>query len=595
MAFLIFAGVIAIIFSFFLSGVLVLVLNKVGFANFFKIYYPSILLEALSNSYPYTYTSIGISLIFCFGVSVTLFFLAKQKESLFGEARFATDSEIRKTGLFGDKNNYVKRGILIGKYKDKFLKFGGQQFVALGAPTRSGKGVGIVIPNLLHWEESAVVQDIKQECFDYTSKYRAEKLDNKVFLFNPFSTRTHRYNPFTYINMADEENADSQLMDLANIIYPLGTDDTSKFFSQQAQNLFIGLCYLYKDLTMTNKGRLFVSSYNLEVEFNFFGILQLSKGFEVIDPDDKTKLAVGFEETYKLLDNLEILGKATKRRIGTYIQIDSPNTKSGVMSSFNAPLSAFEGEPETYNPAYEKWNLNALPLNLPYPFRRIPIPNAQSQLKTIIGLINKNEVTEIIHCGDADEEGQILIDEILEYAKTNKPILRCLINDITPKAIQKAMSSMQSNSNFKGLSESGFARSEADFIVGLNATRLYTLLNQRNGGQGVVSVGRVQTPILALIVNRELENKNHKSLEYFSINGDFCIQDSMIKAPLKLEKEERITEESQALNIKKLCEEQEASLTITKEEKKNIHHFLLTFWSYKQNALGFLVIHPIRF
>lgn len=344
MAFLVFAGVIAIVFSFFLSGALVLMLNKVGFANFFKIYYHSILLEALSNSYPYTYTSIGISLIFCFGVSVILFFLAKQKESLFGEARFATDSEIRKTGLFGDKKNYVKRGIIIGKYKEKFLKFGGQQFVALGAPTRSGKGVGIVIPNLLHWEESAVVQDIKQECFDYTSKYRAEKLGNEVFLFNPFSTRTHRYNPFTYINMADEENADSQLMDLANIIYPLGTDDTSKFFSQQAQNLFIGLCYLYKDLTMTNKGRLFVSSYNLEVEFNFFGILQLSKGFELIDPKDKIRLATGFEETYKLLDNLNILGKATKRRIGTYIQIDSANTKSGVMSSFNAPLSAFEGE-----------------------------------------------------------------------------------------------------------------------------------------------------------------------------------------------------------------------------------------------------------
>lgn len=225
-------------------------------------------------------------------------------------------------------------------------------------------------------------------------------------------------------------------------------------------------------------------------------------------------------------------------------------------------------EPEDYNQAYEKWNLESLPLKLPYPFRRIPIPNAQSQLKTIIGLINKNEVTEIIHCGDADEEGQILIDEILEYAKTNKPILRCLINDITPKAIQKAMSAMQPNTKFKGLSESGFARSEADFIVGLNATRLYTLLNQRNGGAGVVSVGRVQTPILALIVNRELENKNHKSLEYFSINGDFCIQDSMIKAPLKIEKEERITEESQALEIKNNCEGQKAQLTLTKEDKK---------------------------
>ena len=92
--------------------------------------------------------------------------------------------------------------------------------MALGAPTRSGKGVGIVIPNLLHWEESAVVQDIKQECFDYTSKYRKEKLGQEVYLFNPFSARTHRYNPFTYIDMLDDEKADSQLMDLANIIYP---------------------------------------------------------------------------------------------------------------------------------------------------------------------------------------------------------------------------------------------------------------------------------------------------------------------------------------------------------------------------------------
>ncbi|MBX7491220.1 DNA topoisomerase 3 [Helicobacter turcicus] len=223
-------------------------------------------------------------------------------------------------------------------------------------------------------------------------------------------------------------------------------------------------------------------------------------------------------------------------------------------------------EPESYNQAYEKWNLNSLPLALPYPFKRIPIPNAKEQLKTITNLINKSEVKEIIHCGDADEEGQILIDEILEYSKTNKPILRCLINDITPKAIQKALTQMQPNSNFKGLSQSGFARSEADFIVGLNATRFYTLLNKRNGGQGVVSVGRVQTPILALIVNRELENKNHKSLEYFSINGEFCIKDSMIKAPLK--QEEKITEELEATNIKNLCENNAAKLTISKENKK---------------------------
>ena len=346
---LIFIGILlilALIGAYVLSGAMVLVLNKVGFFKFFELWHFNFAYEALSRNYPKTWQSIGISYILCFfGVLIlSLFLFIKKKESLFGEARFAYANEIKKLGLFGDKNNYVKRGIIIGKYGNKFLKYGGSQFVALGAPTRSGKGVGIIIPNLLHWEESAVVQDIKQECFDYTSKYRNEKLGNIIYLFNPFSTRTHRYNPFTYIDMSDEKNADSQLMDLATIIYPLGKDDTAKFFAQQAQNLFIGLCYLYKDLALTEKGRLFLQAYNLEVEFNFYGILQLSKGFEVIDPESKNKLAVGFEATYNLLDNIGILSKTTKRRVGTYINIDAPNTKSGVMSSFNAPLSPFEGD-----------------------------------------------------------------------------------------------------------------------------------------------------------------------------------------------------------------------------------------------------------
>lgn len=341
-AFIVILCVVLLILSYFLSGILVLVLNKVKPFMFFQYYHLNLTYEALSKGYPHTYLSIIISIAICFGATIILISLNKNKQSLYGEARFANLGEIRESGLFGDKNNYVKRGIIIGKYKDKFLQFGGQQFVALGAPTRSGKGVGIVIPNLLHWEESAVVQDIKQECFDYTSKYRQEKLDNEVFLFNPFSTRTHRYNPFTYIDMNDEENADSQLMDLANIIYPIGTESTDKFFSQQAQNLFIGLCYLYKDLALTEQGQIFLETYNLSVEFNFYGILQLSKGFD-IQATERINIS-GFEDTYNLLKELNILGDATKRRIGSYMQIDSANTKSGVMASFNAPLSPFESE-----------------------------------------------------------------------------------------------------------------------------------------------------------------------------------------------------------------------------------------------------------
>lgn len=327
-------------FSYLIAGFLVLILNKVSLAKMFKMWHIHYTYEALSNGYPYAWSALGMAVAISILALVSLIVFAKQKESLYGEARFANSGEITKTGLFGNNKNYVKRGIIVGKYGNRFLKFGGQQFVALGAPTRSGKGVGIVIPNLLHWEESAVVQDIKQECFDYTSKYRQDVLKQDVYLFNPFSARTHRYNPFTYIDMLDDEKADSQLMDLANIIYP-SDDGKDAFWALQAQNLFIGLCYLYKDLAYTDKGCAFLELYNLKIEFSFFGILQLSKGFDFEIDGEKYS---GFESTYEFLKNLEILGDSTIRRLSSYINISAENTKSSVMASFNAPISAFEGE-----------------------------------------------------------------------------------------------------------------------------------------------------------------------------------------------------------------------------------------------------------
>lgn len=336
----IFFAIPILAFSYLMAGFLVLVLNKIPLGKALKMWHLNYTYEAISQGYPYAWSAFGLAVLISVLVLLALIVFAKQKESLYGEARFANSGEIAKTGLFGDSKNYVKRGIIVGKYGSKFLKFGGQQFVALGAPTRSGKGVGIVIPNLLHWEESAVVQDIKQECFDYTSKYRKEKLGQEVYLFNPFSARTHRYNPFTYIDMLDDEKADSQLMDLANIIYP-SDDGKDAFWALQAQNLFIGLCYLYKDLVYTEEGIDFLETHKLQVEFSFFGILQLSKGFDFEVDGEKYS---GFESTYEFLKSLEMLDQPTIRRLSSYMNINSENTKSSVMASFNAPISAFEGE-----------------------------------------------------------------------------------------------------------------------------------------------------------------------------------------------------------------------------------------------------------
>lgn len=331
-----FLVIIGLILTYFITPLVFFILNKVKIAQTIGIYNLNFTFQAIANNYPKIWLSLGITFLICsFGVTILALSL-KSKKSQFGEARFANSNEIQKMNLFGNK------GIVIGKYKGKLLRFGGQQFVALGAPTRSGKGVGIVIPNLLEWQESAVVQDIKQECFDYTSRYRKEKLGQEVFLFNPFSRQTHRYNPLTYIDMGDTENCDSQLMDLANILYPLDGDSTSKFFNGLAQNLFVGLCYMWRDLQLNENGKIFQKSFKIDAgDFNFYNILQLSKGISIKNGE---QIVQGFDNFYKFLDHCEILDDATKRRLETYFNISSDATKSGVMSSFNAPLVPFEGE-----------------------------------------------------------------------------------------------------------------------------------------------------------------------------------------------------------------------------------------------------------
>ncbi len=114
------------------------------------------------------------------------------------------------------------------------------------------------------------------------------------------------------------------------------------FFNGLAQNLFIGLCYLWRDLQLTDMGKEFQKSFNVDVgNFNFYNILQLSKGFSL---KNEEKTLRGFDDTYNFLVYCEILDEATIRRLETYFNINSDATKSGVMSSFNAPLVPFESE-----------------------------------------------------------------------------------------------------------------------------------------------------------------------------------------------------------------------------------------------------------
>lgn len=189
--------------------------------------------------------ALGIATVVTLTFLGVLVAMALQKRiSLHGDARFATQQEVATAGLFGDA------GIMIGRLGKKYLMFGGMQFVLLSAPTRSGKGVSVVIPNLLSWQESLVCTDVKLENFLITSKFRAKYSD--VYLFNPFNLtdvpegdrpspmrgRSHRYNPLGYIS-DDPRLRVSDALAIGYALYPgVGKD---QFWDDQARNLFMGL------------------------------------------------------------------------------------------------------------------------------------------------------------------------------------------------------------------------------------------------------------------------------------------------------------------------------------------------------------------
>ena len=185
---------------------------------------------------------IGFGLPFIVWAGMLILVFMPKRQTLHGDARFASSGDLAGKDMFKPHKN----GIVIGKFGGKIIRLGGQQFVILAAPTRSGKGVGVVIPNLLDYHESIVVLDIKQENFDLTSGWRAS-VGHEIYLFNPFAEdrRSHRWNPLTYVS-ADTAFRVSDLMSIAAMLYPDGAED-QKFWVSQARNAFMAFTlYLFE-------------------------------------------------------------------------------------------------------------------------------------------------------------------------------------------------------------------------------------------------------------------------------------------------------------------------------------------------------------
>ena len=148
-----------------------------------------------------------------------------------------------------------------------------------------------------------------------------------------------------------------------------------------------------------------------------------------------------------------------------------------------------QADPEVYNIDFKKWRMDHLPI-IPQQWQLTPKAQTRAQL-TVLRKLVKN-ATEIIHAGDPDREGQLLVDEVIDFLKVPKAkkqqVKRLLISDLNLPAVKRALNSLQSNQDFMPLSISALARSRADWLYGINLTRAYTLQGQKVGFNGVLSV-----------------------------------------------------------------------------------------------------------
>ncbi|MBC1794911.1 DNA topoisomerase III [Listeria booriae] len=170
-------------------------------------------------------------------------------------------------------------------------------------------------------------------------------------------------------------------------------------------------------------------------------------------------------------------------------------------------------DPENYDTKYKSWNMEDLPM-LPQKMKLVPIKQTRKQYETVKSLMTRKDVSEIIIATDAGREGELVARWIIEYAKVKKPIKRLWISSVTDKAIREGFNRLQPGKAYENLYRSAEARSEADWVVGINATRALTTKYNAQ-----LSCGRVQTPTLAMIAQREEEIRQFKPKEFYQLTA----------------------------------------------------------------------------
>ena len=178
------------------------------------------------------------------------------------------------------------------------------------------------------------------------------------------------------------------------------------------------------------------------------------------------------------------------------------------------------GMPEEEEVKRGKWTFAHLPA-LPSKFALKPIEKNEGRLKTLLKLIKRKDVSALINACDAGREGELIFRNIVQYSKSGKPIKRLWLQSMTPAAIRDGFAQLRNDETMLPLADAAVCRSESDWLVGINGTRAMTAFNSKSGGFQLTTVGRVQTPTLAILVEREAKIRAFRSRNYWELIGTF--------------------------------------------------------------------------
>jgi DNA topoisomerase-3 len=225
-----------------------------------------------------------------------------------------------------------------------------------------------------------------------------------------------------------------------------------------------------------------------------------------------TKRLVIAEKPSVAADIARALGGFTRH--GDYFERDDTIVSSAVGHLLEI------GMPEDEEVKRGKWTFAHLPA-IPSEFALKPIEKSEDRLKTLIRLIKRKDVGSLVNACDAGREGELIFRYLVQYAGTDKPIRRLWLQSMTPAAIRDGFEELRADATMLPLADAAKCRSESDWLVGINGTRAMTAFNSKSGGFQLTTVGRVQTPTLAILVEREAKIRAFVARDYWELHGTF--------------------------------------------------------------------------